>query len=95
GRVTFLKILSGSLEVKGEGGGEKVNEIRFYEGERYTQVPRALAGEVCGVTGLRRPLPGGGLGAVSDLPAPALQQVLQVTACWGEQPPGQVRDAFL
>ncbi|MBU5418854.1 TetM/TetW/TetO/TetS family tetracycline resistance ribosomal protection protein [Acetanaerobacterium sp. MSJ-12] len=95
GRVTFLKILSGSLEVKGEVGGEKVNEIRFYEGERYTQAPRALAGEVCGVTGLRRPLPGGGLGAVGDLPAPALQPVLQVSACWGEQPPGQVRDAFL
>lgn len=51
-RITFMKILSGSLKVKDMLGDEKVNEIRIYSGEKYEMVKEAIAGEICAVTGI-------------------------------------------
>ena len=69
-RLTFLKVTGGELKARaqvssGEGGGartEKIAEIRQYSGARYTAVPRAVAGELCCVTGLSGAKPGDGLG---------------------------------
>lgn len=51
-RITFLKITSGSLKVKSEINGEKINEIRIYSGEKYESVKEVYAGDVCGIVGL-------------------------------------------
>ena len=52
-RVTFLKVLSGTLRAKQPVGDEKINELRAYAGEKYTPVPEVQAGGLCAVTGLR------------------------------------------
>ena len=69
-RLTFLKVTGGELKPRdplsgGEGEGawtEKIAEIRQYSGARYTAVNRAVAGELCCVTGLTKAMPGDGLG---------------------------------
>ncbi|MEE0944393.1 MAG: translation factor GTPase family protein [Clostridia bacterium] len=61
-RLVYLKITSGSLKVKSLIDGEKVNEIRVYQGTKYKQIQEAFAGEVCAVTGLNKVLAGQGIG---------------------------------
>ena len=61
-RLVYLKITSGSLKVKSLVDGEKVNEIRVYQGAKYKQIQEAFAGEVCAVTGLNKVLAGQGIG---------------------------------
>lgn len=60
-RITFIKALSGKLQVKeelafagqdGEKVLQKVNEIRSYTGERYSVRKEAVAGDLFAVTGL-------------------------------------------
>ncbi len=55
-RRAYLKILSGKIYAKDtlitENGEEKINEIRFYDGERYEQKPFAEKGDICAVTGV-------------------------------------------
>ncbi len=51
-RVAHLKITGGALSVKDAVDGEKINEIRVYNGARYVPAQQAQAGELCAVTGL-------------------------------------------
>lgn len=51
-RLTWLKILSGSLKVKDDIFGEKVNQLRLYSGEKFEPCEEALAGDIVAVTGL-------------------------------------------
>jgi len=65
-RLTFIKALAGKLHVKdeftfkqeGEVYGEKVNEIRIYNGKKYECKNIVSAGEVFAVTGLITPICG-------------------------------------
>lgn len=75
-RLTHLKITSGKLAVKALVNGEKVNQIRIYQGEKFETVQEAECGMVCAVTGLNDTFPGKGLGVESDAPNPVLQPVL-------------------
>ena len=65
-RLAHIKITGGSLKVKtllnGNGWSEKVNEIRFYSGDKYSSDSEAVAGDVCAVTGLSKVMAGDGLG---------------------------------
>ncbi len=72
-RLTHIKITGGSLDVKTELEGdkeghwvEKINEIRIYNGEKYTTVQTAPQGTVCAVTGLSQAQCGDGLGNEGD-----------------------------
>lgn len=73
-RVTHLKVLGGSLQVRDEiryGSGvdriaEKVTSIRIYNGRKYDHAERTEAGELCAVTGLSAAAAGEGLGALHD-----------------------------
>ncbi|MBQ3265844.1 MAG: TetM/TetW/TetO/TetS family tetracycline resistance ribosomal protection protein [Ruminococcus sp.] len=82
GRLTHMKITGGNLKVKDilpsakNRGGEKVNQIRIYSGEKYTTVDTAESGTVCAITGVTFALPGDGLGAESDTGLPVLEPVL-------------------
>ena len=65
-RLCFLKLLSGSLRVKDElPGGQKVNELRIYHGEKYRTVDLACAGDIVAIPGLEGLHPGDMVG--SDL----------------------------
>ncbi len=79
-RLTFLKVLGGSLRVRqpvsyGETE-EKIHQIRLYSGEKFTSVETAAAGMVCAVTGLTKTQPGQGLGAAASAEEPYLQPAL-------------------
>ncbi len=73
-RLTHIKITGGTLEVKSElkdnnsedARTEKINEIRIYNGEKYTSVQSAPQGTVCAVTGLSFAQCGDGLGNESN-----------------------------
>lgn len=60
-RVSFVKVLRGTLHAKDTVGGEKINELRRYSGAKFTPLQEATAGMLCGVTGLTVP-PGTVLG---------------------------------
>ncbi|WP_409068376.1 GTP-binding protein [Clostridium sp. FAM 1755] len=73
-KLTYVKALSGSLKVKDEinlGGFqdnfcEKVNEIRIYNGDKYTNVDKAEAGQIFAVTGLNSANVGDGIGTLKE-----------------------------
>lgn len=85
-RLTHLKVTGGSLKARetlsgmdkeGNEWKEKVNQIRFYSGEKFEPVGEVMAGEVCAVTGLTKSYPQEGLGACQEKPLPGLTPVLQ------------------
>ena len=61
-RWTYIKVTSGSLQVRQEVGGEKVSELRRYNGEKYVAVQQVEAGCLCAAAGLIRAGQGDGLG---------------------------------
>ena len=87
-RLTYLKITGGSLKVKAVIGGQKVNQIRIYSGEKYEAVNEVEAGSICAVTGLSDTYLGEGLGAEQGTYLPVLEPVLnyQVIPTEGDDP---------
>ena len=80
-RLTFLKVLGGTLRVKdvlrGVDWEEKCDQLRLYSGAKFTAVPAAEAGSVVAVVGLTKTRAGEGLGAARDAEPPSLQPVLE------------------
>ena len=56
--LTHVKLTGGSIHVKEVIGNEKVDQIRFYNGEKYTLMMTAKAGDVVALKGLKAFLPG-------------------------------------
>ena len=84
-RLTYLKLTGGSLSARdeisyltsdGRSLREKIHQIRLYSGEKFEQVERVEAGEVCAVVGLSATYAGLGLGMESDACRPVLEPVL-------------------
>ena len=90
-RLTYMKILGGTLQVKqllsnsfqvengceqGEIWKEKAEQIRIYSGSKYESVREITAGSVCAVTGLNHTFPGGNLGEELSKEMPILEPVL-------------------
>lgn len=71
-RLTHMKLTGGSLAVKELVGGEKVNQLRIYSGERYEAVREVQEGTVCAAAGLLKTAPGMGLGAEAQKAVPPL-----------------------
>ena len=72
-RLTFIKILKGSLKVRDElsyGKGneisEKISGIRIYNGSKFSTVDKAIAGDLVAVTGLSMFKAGDGIGEIKD-----------------------------
>ena len=65
-RLTFLKVTSGELKVKEIIDDEKINEIRIYNGEKYSSESIVKSGIVCAVTGLLKTYAGQGLGKENE-----------------------------
>ena len=75
-RLTSMKITGGSLKVRDTIGDEKVNEIRVYNGSRYSTADIVYAGTVCTVAGPEKTYSNEGLGFESDGIEPLLDTVL-------------------
>ena len=56
--LTHVKLTGGSIRVKEVIGNEKVDQIRFYNGEKYALMMTAKAGDVVALKGLKSFLPG-------------------------------------
>ena len=84
-RLTWMKILGGSLKVKTpledltdeKGLPQKAEQIRIYSGERFEAVQEAFPGQICAVTGLTGTRAGEGLGAAKEGGEGLLQPVLR------------------
>ncbi len=74
-RLSWVKILGGKLKAKTELSDEKINQIRLYNGEKFTTITEAEAGDVVALTGLSKSYSGQGFG-VGDAPTALLKPVL-------------------
>lgn len=74
-RLSWIKILGGSLKAKTELADEKINQLREYNGEKFTTVVEAKAGDIVAATGLTKTYLGQGFGA-KDANEASLKPVL-------------------
>lgn len=70
-RITYIKALTGSLRVKdeiyyNEETSEKVNQIRIYNGNKFTSVDQVFAGDLFAVTGLTHAKIGQAIGTFKE-----------------------------
>lgn len=83
-RLSHVKITGGSVAVKSflchkkseEPLEEKLQGIRFYNGEKYETKSEACAGDICTFVGLKDSYAGEGLGEEADIAASYLEPVL-------------------
>ena len=76
-RLTWLRVTGGQLQAKAAlVDDQKANQIRDYNGAKFTIKQVVPAGDVCAVTGLDTTFPGQGLGAAEDLQQATFQPVL-------------------
>ncbi|MCI6276575.1 MAG: TetM/TetW/TetO/TetS family tetracycline resistance ribosomal protection protein [Clostridium sp.] len=69
-RITYVKALRGTIKTKdivtydfnGEELAEKINDIRYYNGEKFEKKNEGRAGEVFGLIGITKAVPGQGVG---------------------------------
>ncbi|MFD1432503.1 elongation factor G [Lacticaseibacillus yichunensis] len=76
-RLTWLRVTGGQLRPKDLVlGDQKINQLRIYDGPKYTVAPVVEAGQVCAAVGLVDTFAGQGLGVAANAQAPLLQPVL-------------------
>lgn len=75
-RLTFVKIMSGTLKVKSLLNDEKINEIRLYSGEKYTSVQEAGSGEICAIVAIKNTKIGDTFGNIPAIIKPHLVPAL-------------------
>ena len=84
-KLTFIKLYQGKLEVKNtithnildQKVTEKINEIRLYNGTKYTVTNEAYSGQLIAVTGLNLSYVGEGIGDTYDFSNYTLMPTLQ------------------
>ena len=76
-RLTHLKVTGGTLRVRMPlPNGEKITQIRLYNGAKYQTAEEIPAGTVAAVTGLTQTRAGEGLGAAREEVPPLLEPVI-------------------
>ena len=76
-RLTHLKVTGGTLRVRmALPNGEKITQIRLYNGAKYQTAEEIPAGTVAAVTGLTQTRAGEGLGAACEDTSPLLEPVI-------------------
>lgn len=79
-RLTWLRLTGGVLANKDLILDEqKVNQLRVYDGAKFTISPKVVAGEVCAIPNLTGTHPGQGLGNQAAARTPEIQPVLNYT----------------
>ena len=98
-RLTFLKLVSGRLSVRNAVtvGEEtfRINELRLYNGSRFTSVQTAQAGQLVAATGLPSCRIGEALGDCAPAPQPVTQPLLSAKAVFPPEVPIQTALAAL
>lgn len=87
-RLTWLRVTGGELHAKAAvKSGQKIDQIRVYNGAKFTIQQVLAAGDVAAVTGLTDSKPGEGLGTVQNAFPSLLQPVLSYAVdCQGNDP---------
>ena len=88
-RLTHLKITFGKITPRmpvEESDGEKIDQIRLYNGEKFETAAEAVAGQIVAVTGLSLTSSGQGIGTEKEKYYPVLEPVLRYKI---ELPPGE------
>jgi len=76
-RLTWVRVTGGVLPNKTVlVKDQKANQLRVYDGAKFTTEPEIAAGGVCAITGLTDTYPGMGLGSAQDSLKPTIQPVL-------------------
>lgn len=76
-RLTWVRVTGGVLPNKTVlVKDQKANQLRVYDGAKFTTEPEIMAGGVCAITGLTDTYPGMGLGNAQDSLKPTIQPVL-------------------
>lgn len=79
-RLTYMKILSGQMNVKDEIlPGEKADQLRIYDGEKYTTVSTVSCGDIVAVKGLKFVHAGDVIGQGQTLYSPMLSSCMDYT----------------
>lgn len=87
-RLTWVRVTGGTLKAKSEIlPGEKADQLRIYDGEKFTTQQEISAGGVGAIAGLTSSYPGQGLGNQADNPQPRLQPVLSYAVDIGDYDP--------
>lgn len=73
----YVKITGGSLQVKETINGEKIDQIRIYNGQKYKTVQNVDSGDICVLKGLKNVQVGEGLGREKNSPKPLLSGWLE------------------
>lgn len=93
-RIALLKLTGGRLHPKELLLGEKIHELRAYQGEKYTVLSQAEAGELVAVTGLNQAKSGTPFGDGESHP-PTLIPLLTAQVLWPpDRPQPQVLEAL-
>ena len=83
-RLTFVKITGGNIKTKAllsDGDKKsKIDQIRFYSGEKFVTADHAAAGDICAFTGLSESYSGQGFGTEEHSMVPVLTPVLSFRA---------------
>lgn len=74
-RLTWLRILGDKLKAKTELNDEKINQLRSYNGEKFSTITEVGAGEIVAATGMSSTYPGQGFG-IEDAQNALLKPVL-------------------
>ena len=91
GRICFFKVLSGTLRPREEfaipSGTARVNELRLYNGMKYTPVPSADAGMLCAAPGLADVRPGDIIGEGGGRNRFHTEPMMAASAIWDKAIP--------
>ncbi len=83
-RLTWLKITGGALKVRSQIEEDKITQIRFYSGDKYTASDEAAAGDIVAVTGLTQSWCGQTFGSCPPGEEMFTQSVLSYDLIWPE-----------
>lgn len=76
-RLTWIRMTGGSLKAKDVlYHNQKINQIRVYDGAKFTLESQVETGDVCALTGLTDTYPGLGIGKEKNQSAPKIRPVL-------------------
>ena len=75
-RLSWLKLTGGSLKLRDVVDGEKITQIRIYNGSRFEAAQELYPGEVAAVSGLSHSYAGQGLGFEKDCRTPLLEAAI-------------------
>jgi len=89
-RLTFLKLTAGVLRVKDLLEGEKVNQIRIYDGTNFEAVSELYPGQIAAVTGPEQTYAGQGIGDEPEHVTPTLKPVLRYRILLPDAEPARV-----